>query len=280
MTLSPIKDLGGFDSPLLVFGGPYSNLQATEAMLAKAVDLGIDHDHIICTGDVVAYGSQPEDTIQLVRDTGIHVVMGNCEESLADNLDDCGCGFEEGMVCAALSEDWFAFARTRVSDPSRQWMASLPRMLRFELGGRRCVVIHGSIERINEFVFASSDCASKTQQLEQAHADVIIGGHCGIPFGQALERGAWLNAGVVGLPANDGTRDGWYLVLEPRKPGIRANWQRLSYDHAHCYQSMLAAGQTGYADCIESGLWPSMDVLPTAERRQQGNALHLPALDI
>ena len=153
-------------------------------------------------------------------------------------------------------------------------------LLRFELGGRRCVVIHGGIDRINEFIFKSTDAAIKQRQLQQADADVIIGGHCGIPFGQELEPGAWLNAGVIGLPANDGTPDGWYLVLEPRVPGIRANWQRLSYDHAHCYQTMLAAGQTGYADSIESGLWPSMDILPADERSQQGCALHLPEIDI
>ena len=161
MTLTPIKDLGRFDAPLLIFGGPYSNLQASQAMLARAAALNIDADRIICTGDVVAYGAQPEETSRIIRHSGVHTVMGNCEESLAQDLDDCGCGFEDGMACAALSEDWYAFARSRVSERSRQWMAGLPRLLRFELGGRRCVVIHGGIDRINEFIFKSTDAAIK-----------------------------------------------------------------------------------------------------------------------
>ena len=38
------------DQPLFVFGGCYSNLQATRAVLAIAGQLGFDASHIICTG--------------------------------------------------------------------------------------------------------------------------------------------------------------------------------------------------------------------------------------
>ncbi len=258
---------------MLIFGGPYSNLQATEALLTRAMQLDMAPDHIICTGDIVAYGAQPEETTRLIQDAGIRVVMGNCEESLAADDDDCGCGFEAGMVCATLSEAWYTFARNRVSDQSRQWMATLPRILRFELAGRRCAVIHGGIGRINEFIFASTDTATKNRQLQQADADIIIAGHCGIPFGQTCERGVWLNAGVIGLPANDGTSDGWYLLLEPIADAIKASWHRLSYAHEHCYTVMLEAGQSGYADAMRSGLWPSMDILPATERSQRGCSL-------
>ena len=44
------------DGPLLVFGGPYSNLQATRAVLDEAARRGIPAERVICTGDVVAYG--------------------------------------------------------------------------------------------------------------------------------------------------------------------------------------------------------------------------------
>src|ERR1700730_8770519 len=45
------------DGPLMVFGGPYSNLEATRAVLDEATRLSISADRIICTGDVVAYGA-------------------------------------------------------------------------------------------------------------------------------------------------------------------------------------------------------------------------------
>ena len=40
--------------------------------------------------------ADPVATVAAVRDWGISVIMGNCEESLGWNKDDCGCGFEEG----------------------------------------------------------------------------------------------------------------------------------------------------------------------------------------
>ena len=51
MTATPELHL---DGPALIFGGPYSNLQATAAVLAEAARLGIPAAHIICTGDLIA----------------------------------------------------------------------------------------------------------------------------------------------------------------------------------------------------------------------------------
>ena len=275
MPLSPILDLGELSGPVLVFGGPYSNLQATSAMLERARQLGISADRILCTGDVVAYGADPEQTSNLIHDAGIQVVMGNCEESLALDSDDCGCGFEQGMACAVLSDGWYRYARGRVSTATREWMTGLPRIIRFTLGGQRCSAIHGGLGQINQFIFESTANATKNEQLAAADTDVMIAGHCGIPFGQRLSNGTWLNAGVIGLPANDGTPDSWFLLLDSDPQGIRAEWQRLSYDYRSCKDAMLDAGLAGYADCIETGLWPSMDILPATEQAQRGQRLRV-----
>jgi hypothetical protein len=96
--------------PLLVFGGPYSNLEATAAILAEACRRAIPSGNILCTGDLAAYCADPQAVIDLVRSAQIQVVMGNCEKSLATQAADCGCGFAEDSACAALSNEWYAFA--------------------------------------------------------------------------------------------------------------------------------------------------------------------------
>ncbi|MCD6580335.1 MAG: metallophosphoesterase [Desulfuromusa sp.] len=95
-------DLGCLTGPMLVFGGPYSNLAATQAMWQQAEELAIPPERVICTGDLIAYCSEPQETLQLVRDWGIAVVQGNCEESLGKDAADCGCGFDEGTTCSLL----------------------------------------------------------------------------------------------------------------------------------------------------------------------------------
>ena len=84
------------DGPTLMFGGPYSNLEATRAVLAEARRRQIPPERVICTGDVVAYGADGNATVDLIRSAGIHVVAGNCEEALARRARDCGCGFAQG----------------------------------------------------------------------------------------------------------------------------------------------------------------------------------------
>lgn len=273
-------DLGAQRERLLVFGGPYGNLAATRAMRERALELEIPPARVICSGDLVAYCGEPAQTLDLVRDWGIHAVMGNCEEALGFNEPDCGCGFDSGSHCSALAVAWYRFADRQVDAGQRQWMRALPRSIDFEIAGRGFRIVHGSLESINEFVFASSDADNRLAQLRQAGVDAVIGGHSGIPFGQALGERYWLNAGVIGLPANDGGTHVWYLLLEPVDDGILCRWQQLEYDFEASRRSTVAAGMREYGEALASGLWPSMDILPDAERTLRGKALDIPDLFI
>ena len=275
-----MKQLATIDERLLIFGGPYSNLAATAAMRARAAELGVSAERVICTGDVIAYCAEPVETLELVRDWGIHVVMGNCEESLAHGEADCGCGFEPGSECSLLALTWYDYANRRVSSAQRHWMRDLPRNIDFRMAGLRFRVTHASLDSINQFVFASSDRGAKLAQIRQAGVDAVIGGHCGIPFGQRLDDCYWLNAGVIGMPANDGGSHVWYLLLQPGGQGVEASWHRLEYDHAASRESTVAAGMRAYGNALSNGLWPSTDILPETELRQTGLPLTLPPLTI
>lgn len=273
-----MKDIGTLNGRVMVFGGPYSNLAATEAIRLRARELGISAANTICSGDIVAYCAEPFETLELIRDWGIHVVMGNCEESLADNEPDCGCGFEQGSNCSELALAWYRYADRRVSLPQRHWMQSLARNIEFQMAGVRFRLVHGSLSSINEFVFASSDAASRLKQIEQAGMDVVIGGHSGIPFGQKLGDRLWLNAGVIGMPANDGANHGWYLLIEERRDTLQFSWHPLAYDFSSSHRSTLAAGMAEYAQALVDGLWPATDILPDRELQQSGQPLVLPQL--
>lgn len=278
MTQTTTKDLGAIEGPILIFGGPYGNLAATRALRSRAEHSAFSAAQVICNGDLVAYCGEPRETVEFVQDWGIHVIQGNCEESLAELAPDCGCGFDPGSHCAALSQRWYQVCLENTTSKQRQWMGELPSGIEFSLAGIRFRLVHGSPESINEFVFASTDARRKQAMLDDSGADVIVGGHSGIPFGQALRSGYWINTGVIGLPANDGTPDGWYLILEPADDGILCRWRRLEYDSRRIRQKTEAAGMSAYARTLETGLWPSLDILPESERGRTGVPLDPPAV--
>ncbi len=259
---------------LLVFGGPYSNLAATRAMLAQARRLGFGADEILCTGDVIAYCGEPAETLDLIADSGIQVIMGNCEEALSANQDNCGCGFDAGTQCEVLSVQWFNFASGQVNQDQRRWMASLPRQVFVEIGGRKLLATHAGTSSINEFIFASSSAEDKLAQMVTADVDGMITGHSGIAFAQVLSSRLWLNAGAIGIPANDGTARVWYAILEEKHGRIDVQIRALTYDPSPSIKAMNERGlASGYRDSLSTGLWPSMDVLPETETRQTGVAL-------
>ena len=273
--MSPV-DLGELRGSLLMFGGPYSNLQATEALQRRADPLGIPPGNIICTGDAVAYCAQPNETLQLIRDWGITLLLGNCEESLASDAVDCGCGFDSGRVCDVVADSWYGYSVKTTTAQHKEWMRHLPRLVTFTYENKTFMVVHGSVERINEFIFPSTEAIVKQQSISIAGVDGVVAGHCGLPFTEILpndhsKNRLWHNPGAIGMPANDGTPQVWYAVWRPVSGQIRVEHHRLAYDAESAQQAMLHAGLTnGYAEALSSGLWPSMDVLPERERLQRG----------
>jgi len=259
---------------VLVFGGCYSNLQATCALLDEARRLGIPPERTICTGDVVAYGADAAATVDVVRRAGVHVVMGNCEESLGGRAEDCGCGFTAGSACDRLSAAWYSHADASLGDEARAWMRSLPRRIDLLIGGRLLAVVHGSPDQVNAFVFGSTSDNDLRQLVRGAGCDGVIGGHCGIPFTRMVDGLLWHNSGAIGVPANDGTPRVWFSVLEPDDASIEIRHLPLEYEHGAAAAAMRAARlPDGYADALSSGLWPSLDILPPEELARTGQAL-------
>ena len=155
-------------------------------------------------------------------------------------------------------------------------MKALPRRLDVTIAGLKLSVVHGSLGSINRFVFASTPARIKAHDFDEAKADGIIGGHCGLPFTQVIDGRLWHNPGAIGMPANDGTRRVWCSLLTPtsRERTLTIEHIALDYDYDGAARSIRAHGlPDAYAVALETGLWPSCDVLPAAELKQSGAPL-------
>ncbi|WP_297774041.1 metallophosphoesterase family protein [uncultured Roseovarius sp.] len=262
-------DLGEIDGPMLIFGGPYSNLHATRALLDQGRRLGIDGKHMVCTGDVVAYCANPAETVQAIRDAGCAVLAGNCERQLASHALDCGCGFAENSTCDRLSAGWFKHADQSVDEAARRWMGTLPDLITFTHSGQRAAVLHGGLSDISRFLWPVSDMSEFQEEVSliqevAGRIDLVFSGHSGLTFCRRIGAVDWINAGAIGMPPNDGRPETRFVMLEGGSP----TFHRLNYDHAAAQGAMRVAGLAqGYDDALASGYWPSEEVLPPVLRR-------------
>ncbi|PRY95342.1 calcineurin-like phosphoesterase family protein [Hasllibacter halocynthiae] len=259
-----IEDLGRVDGEWIAFGGCVSNRQAAAAMLdALAGRLAV------CTGDLAAYCADPAGTVALIRAWGGPVVAGNCERNLAARAPGCGCGFGAGTACDAMAGAWWARCDAEVGEADRAWMAGLPDMVVLDHEGVRTAVIHGGVRDVARFLWPVSPPSAFAEEVAAIEAlagrvDRVVAGHCGVPFARRVAGVEWVNAGSAGMPPHDGRPLGRYARIRPG--GVL--FERLAYDHAAAAAAMRAAGLAqGYDRALETGLWPSEDVLPGAMRR-------------
>jgi len=270
------QNLGVLQGKLLVFGGVYSNLQALEALQAIAKREHIPPQLIICTGDVVGYCAAPELCVQKIIQWGIHCIAGNVEIQLREGEGDCGCNFDEAGRCNLFSKQWYPYAQKQLSKTSIEWMKTLPDFLQFQYADLTTTVLHGSYHETAEFIFKSTDWAVKANNFTATQSDLILAGHCGLPFHEIRDEKIWLNAGVIGVPANDGTTRVWYVILEDNNGQLGFKHHQFSYNHQLAAQKMKDNYLPfTYANTLETGIWDNCEILPAKETALQGEILVL-----
>lgn len=256
--------LGAIDKDILFFGGPYSNVDALTALIGRAKGHGISSDQMISTGDTVAYCGAPNETCQVIRDRGIVTVAGNCERQLALGALDCGCGFDEGSACDILSVGWFNYASQAIHNEHKSWMNACPDVVTLTHQSLRIAVIHGGLSDISKFLWSSSGVEEFSHEIDLIRTavgeiDVVVAGHSGITFQRQIGDVTWVNAGVIGMPENDGQPHTRYTIL---RDGM-FRFYDLEYDVDLAEKRMIDVGLIqGYHNSLKTGYWPSEDVLP------------------
>ena len=216
----------------------HANLPALEAALARIEQLEIDR--VYCGGDLVGYGPRPDDVCSLVAERGIPTIYGNYDYAIARDLDDCGCAYRDRheREIGQLSVDW-TLAHT--GQTSKDYMRELPFDLRFELGGKRVRLVHGSPRKVNEYLFEDKPARTFERIAALADCDVLVFGHTHKPWVHAYGGVLFVNCGSVGKP-KDGDPRGSFAVLEPTDDDLRVTIERVDYDAGAVAAEMRRVG--------------------------------------
>ncbi|MBI3929926.1 MAG: metallophosphoesterase family protein, partial [Armatimonadetes bacterium] len=177
-------------------------------------------------------------------------IMGNYDDGVGFDRAECGCAYTtpESRRLGDLSLRW---TRDRVTPENKRYLRSLLPSIRFEEGGKRFLLVHGSPRKINEYVYEDRPPANLERIAKSAEADVLVFGHTHLPYAKEVAGVLLVNVGSVGKP-KDGDRRACYALLEVGGQ-VRVDFRRVEYDVAAAAESVRASGLPGhFADLLES----------------------------
>jgi hypothetical protein len=250
-----------------VFGGVYNNWLALEATLDDAARRGCTHS--FCLGDLGGFGPHPDRVFPILIDRGVTVMQGNYDQSIGNDLPDCGCGYTDPRDnhYARLS---YAYTRAKTSPRWHPYLRGLPERLRETWGHRRVLMAHGSPRRVNEFLWeTNSPDPFLARLLSEEQADLLLVTHTGIPWQRTLADGRQVvNVGAIGRPANDGRKEVWYAVVTEQAERVEVELVPVAYDWEKLACAMRAEGLPDeFVTTIETGWWTTcLEILPAKER--------------
>ncbi len=127
---------------LLVLSDIHANLTALEAALHAADG---SWDRVVCLGDVVGYGPDPNEVTSRIRDLGATTIRGNHDKAVTDLM-----GTDDFNPIARAAVLW---SRSQLSNENLDWLAALPQGPREAEG---VVLVHGAFQDEDEYVFTPS----------------------------------------------------------------------------------------------------------------------------
>ncbi len=250
---------------IAVCGGPYANPYAVRAFIADAQRRGCER--LFCLGDLGGFGAEMNALWPLLQQADVECIAGNYDVALARGDSDCGCGYRDARD-NEFAQMIYDHTRAHTDPDFAAWMGTLPTERRLRIEDCELHLVHGSTVALNDFWWESLPEAEHQARVALSGADVVLCTHSGLPWQRRIGETLVVNVGVLGKPANDGTRNVWYAVLDIQDGAVSAELVALDYDWQAQAASMTAAGlPRPFVETIETGWWTTcLEVLPPRER--------------
>jgi len=213
---------------LAVISDVHANLEAFEAVLAEAQ--GLD---VFCLGDLVDYGANPNEVVEVIRRRGIMCVMGNHDWAALSG------DTSLFNARAAMSSIW---TRAHLTSQNLEFIRTLAPELRTSFEAAEAYFTHGSPDdRLWEYVDPRTHSDLFGHYLAKLQVRVIGLGHTHVPYAWKEEGKVVFNPGSVGQP-RDGDPKASFAVLSFDEQEVRVEIRRVEYDIQKAAEKIREAG--------------------------------------
>ena len=159
----------------LVISDIHANLPALHAVLAAAPK----HDIVWNLGDIVGYGANPNEVVDLARRLGGIVVRGNHDRACSEIMH-----FSEFREFSSVAADAVHWTKGVLTKANKEWLAKLRRGPIWPIL-RKVQCVHGAPQNENEYIFLKENARAA---LDGSRARIIFCGHTHRQGGWSLHR--------------------------------------------------------------------------------------------
>ncbi len=210
----------------------HSNLEALMTVLKEIQKKQVDE--IVCLGDVVGYGANPDEVAEIVRNEVKYTVRGNHDDALYDN--------GTFSLINSYAKAAITYTRELLSEENYEWLKRLPMTNKIE----DVLLVHASPSEPHEwkYIFTQTDAQIELSSFEEK---ICLIGHTHVPviFKKSVAGGSGpqvrelINVGSVGQP-RDGDNRASFGIIDTGK--FTYENLRIEYDYQMAANKIIAAG--------------------------------------
>jgi protein phosphatase len=193
---------------IVIISDLHANLEALTA-LPEA------YDELWVLGDLVNYGPNPAEVVDIVREKASLVVRGNHDHAIAFVEDPrCSAAFR------AMAEATRGYTHSVLTQEQKEYLGHLPLNAGRVVGGCRFSLCH-AVPSDPLYAYCGSDSPRWRQEVASLPAFTLLVGHTHLPFVLDIGGHPVVNPGSLGQPKHGAPR-ACYAVWEDGKIGLRS----------------------------------------------------------
>jgi putative phosphoesterase len=201
----------------------HANLVALQTVLQDIDKEAVDQ--IICLGDIIDCGPQPEDVIRLLQDRNIECIAGN-----HDPLNEHPNNPQLREI-----EVW---TEKQLSQESKDFLANLPSRRTLQVEQSKVLCVHGSPHRVTDQVLEDTPRETLESWTRNENFDIMVCGHTHVQALRNLDNKTLVNVGSVGMPfvrplgppPPRVIRRADYAILDCREHRVAVSFHRVPID--------------------------------------------------
>lgn len=223
-----------------IHGNLYSLMRVYEDIEEQKADL------VICLGDLVGYGPHLNEVVSFIRRKNILCLKGNYDASVVAG----DYSFIRNNSVNSFALPW-AVEELRASN--KIYLDSLPTSMSLSFNNRSIKFVHGSPNKINEYLL--EDQPNTINTMENLKEDILVCAHTHLPFAKSYGNKLLINSGSVGKP-KIGNPNATYVIIDIDEKGqVLTNVKQVSYEYQRIIKDMqLLNFPSGLIRSYETGI--------------------------